>query len=79
MNLVAYDPRSGKVLKNQSFDTYASKPASDKLYKTLVDLPAKTIIALGVKDEGSRSLKKNLKDWLINEIGAKQINSLGFR
>jgi hypothetical protein len=55
-NLVAVDPTSGRVLRSDVFDTFASPGESHRLAEAIRELPAGTVVAATVKDDGAGNL-----------------------
>ncbi|XP_056134545.1 cell migration-inducing and hyaluronan-binding protein [Lampris incognitus] len=72
------DPKTGKVLHNDRFDTYRSKDESRRLAQYVDAVEPGLILALVVNDEGSNNLEDTAKKSL-SELGSQHIDRLGFR
>jgi hypothetical protein len=55
-NAVALEPKTGQILAQRGFNTFASESASVELQKWVADLPEDTVVAVAVRDEASRQL-----------------------
>ncbi|XP_041649149.1 cell migration-inducing and hyaluronan-binding protein [Cheilinus undulatus] len=72
------NPKTGKVLHIDRFDTYRSKDESRRLSKYLDGVDLGLILVLVVNDEGSNNLEDSAKKSL-TRLGSQHIKSLGFR
>jgi len=55
-NVVALDAKTHKLIMNNVYDTYKDISASAKFISDFNNLPTATVIAVAVKDEGSKRL-----------------------
>lgn len=72
------DPRSGAVIHSDRFDTYRFKKESERLVQYLSAVPAGSILAVAVNDEGSRNLDDSARKAM-TKLGSKHFLHLGFR
>jgi Interleukin-like EMT inducer len=65
------DPKSGKVLSADGYDTYQLESESDRLAVTIETAPASTIVALAIYDEGTNRLTDRARAALAS-VGAQE-------
>lgn len=75
MNMVVIDPQSGDVTLARTFDTFER---SGPMEAELVKIPAGHIIAVGIKDEGTRKLSGKVKQFF-KDMGSKEIDQIKYR
>jgi len=79
LNVVALDFETHKVITKKTFDTYGDGSASGKFVKFFKEeLPAYCIIIVGVKDEASHNLSKEVKG-IFRDMGSSKVSDLAFR
>jgi len=77
-NMVALDFETHKLIHKKSYDTYGDEAASAALLEDLKNLPNFSVIIVGIKDEGSRKLSKDVKGFF-KEMGSKEVKHIAFR
>lgn len=78
VNIIALAGQNHEVIHSQTYDTFASKKASEQLAADLATIPLGSVIVAAVKDEASKSLTQSAKDFFIN-MGSKEVSQLGYR
>ncbi|XP_072321030.1 cell migration-inducing and hyaluronan-binding protein [Eucyclogobius newberryi] len=71
-------PRTGRVLKDDRFDTYRSHNESVRLAHFLDTVEPGVIVVLVVNDEASNNLEDAAKSR-VSQLGSRHIHTLGFR
>uniref|UniRef100_UPI00358FC834 cell migration-inducing and hyaluronan-binding protein isoform X2 n=1 Tax=Myxine glutinosa TaxID=7769 RepID=UPI00358FC834 len=72
------DPATGSILGVDRFDTYQTYSESVRMASHLSNLPAGSLVAIAINDEGSRSLEE-AGLVALTQLGATAVRSLGFR
>ena len=75
MNLVVVNPNNGKIFLAKAFDTLLT---SAPLESALNSIPFGFIIAIGIKDEGTRRLSSKVKRFF-KDIGSTEIDKIKYR
>ncbi len=78
-NFVALAPVSQEIISGPlNFDTYASPAAADSMADILENLPPRTVLLIGIHDEGSVSMTVRAQQ-AITQFGSARIAEIGFR
>jgi len=75
MNIVVINA-AGEITHKRAFDTFMR---SNRIESFRKQVPRGSIVAVAVRDEGTRKLNKKMKWWFKQLLGSKEIFKLGYR
>ncbi len=77
-NLWRIDPRDGRLVEGRNFDTYSAKAQADSMAAWIQRLPAGTLVAAAIRDEGSVSMNE-AAHLALESLGSALTRSVGTR
>ena len=76
LHVAFINPKTGKVVLGQIFDTYKSSFAFDKFIDT--EIPKGTIVLATCMDECAKNLSDKARKWF-SDMGSIEIDNLKYR